>query len=120
MLRQKFFLFRIKFDAMSAARTRDSVIKHVYTQLFRIIIDTCNIGSNLKSSEYIAILDIAGFGMWTKILILYITMHCLYNVIIIRHLFKYFQSISKWETIHLNSYVSIFSTKKFESSPPIV
>lgn len=58
-----FIAFRIKFDELLAARTRDSAIKHIYTELFRTIIDTCNVGNSLKTTEYIAILDIAGFGM---------------------------------------------------------
>lgn len=58
------FLFRIQFDRGLAERTRDSVIKHIYTELFRAIIDKCNTGNkDSTESQYIAILDIPGFGM---------------------------------------------------------
>lgn len=58
-------LTRIKFDRISAARMRDSVIKHIYAELFRVIIERCNTGNDLRTSEFVAILDIAGFGKST-------------------------------------------------------
>lgn len=41
-------------------------MKLIYSQLFRFLIDTANGISPSTSQHYIAILDIAGFGMLLK------------------------------------------------------
>lgn len=51
-------------DSIAAARTSDSVIKFIYTELFDDVIDTYN-GINPAPSQCITILDIPGFGMST-------------------------------------------------------
>ncbi|XP_055309914.1 myosin heavy chain 95F-like [Sitodiplosis mosellana] len=50
----------IQFDQLSAMRTRDSLIKIIYSELFRSLVETIN-GTPVESQQCIAILDIAGF-----------------------------------------------------------
>lgn len=50
-----------RYDAM---RVRDSMVKSIYKQLFQYLVDAINKEvSESLSTNYIAILDIAGFGM---------------------------------------------------------
>lgn len=47
----------------SSMRLRDSMVKTIYKQLFQFLADVMNeTVSDTSNPEYIAILDIAGFG----------------------------------------------------------
>lgn len=55
---------RMPLNRSDAMRMRDSMVKSFYKQLFQYLIDVINKGvSEPFNSKYIAILDIAGFGM---------------------------------------------------------
>lgn len=64
-------IFRVPLDKFLAERARDSMMKTMYSHLFEYLIRAVNgngqINPNINhsSQQYIGILDIAGFGVYS-------------------------------------------------------
>lgn len=62
---------KVQNNMFMAARTRDSIIKQLYTAVFQFLVKNINEIPNQRSNECIGILDIAGFGDYLTIFLLF-------------------------------------------------
>lgn len=58
-----FFIYRTSLNGYEAKRARDSIAKSIYKDLFHLLVHKMN-NIESESSNFIGILDIAGFGLF--------------------------------------------------------